>query len=161
MLKIWDLFTEASGLKADGRNKNAQEIWKILVDQQYGIGTVGQSPAGLGVRLVSQQAGQHRRPGLQRPALPHARQFAPGDLVLQERDAAMLAYLLRRLGLAAITICGDHVGDLHHPAFAAGRFRRLPTPRRRPPSGSSISAAEADAHAPRLRAEPAVLGAIL
>ena len=39
--------------KADGRNKNAQEIWKILVDQQYGIGTVGQSPARLGVRLVS------------------------------------------------------------------------------------------------------------
>jgi len=56
-LKIWDLFTEAASLKADGRNKNAQEIWKILVDQQYGIGTVGQSPAGLGVRLVSNKLG--------------------------------------------------------------------------------------------------------
>jgi peptide/nickel transport system substrate-binding protein len=57
ILKIMDLYTEASGLKADGRNKNAQEIWKILVDQQYGIGTVGQSPAGLGVRLVSNKLG--------------------------------------------------------------------------------------------------------
>ena len=56
-LKIWELFTEAASLKADGRNKNAQEIWKILVDQQYGIGTVGQSPAGLGVRLVSNRLG--------------------------------------------------------------------------------------------------------
>ncbi len=52
ILKIFDLYREAAGLKAEGRNHNAQEIWKILVDQQYGIGTVGQSPAGLGVRLV-------------------------------------------------------------------------------------------------------------
>jgi peptide/nickel transport system substrate-binding protein len=57
ILKIFDLYTEASSLKADGRNQNAQEIWKILVDQQYGIGTVGQSPAGLGVRLVSNKLG--------------------------------------------------------------------------------------------------------
>jgi len=57
ILKIWDLFSSAAGLKVDGRNKNAQEIWKINVDQQYGIGTVGQSPAGLGVRLVSNKLG--------------------------------------------------------------------------------------------------------
>ncbi len=57
ILRIWDLYTEAAGLKAEGRNKNAQEIWKILVDGQYGIGTVGQSPAGLGVRLVSNRLG--------------------------------------------------------------------------------------------------------
>ena len=35
ILKIFDLYTEAAGLKAEGRNRNAQEIWKILVDQQY------------------------------------------------------------------------------------------------------------------------------
>ncbi len=57
LLKIWDLYTEAAGLKTEGRNKNAQEIWKILADQQYGIGTVGQSPAGLGVRIVSNRLG--------------------------------------------------------------------------------------------------------
>jgi len=57
IVKMWELFGEAASLKAEGRNKNAQEIWKILVDQQYGIGTVGQSPAGLGVRLVSNKLG--------------------------------------------------------------------------------------------------------
>jgi peptide/nickel transport system substrate-binding protein len=57
IIKIFELYSEAAGLKADGRNKNAQEIWKILVDQPYGIGTVGQSPAGLGVRLVSNRLG--------------------------------------------------------------------------------------------------------
>jgi len=57
ILKIWELFSEASSLKADGRNKNAQDIWKIVVEQQYSIGTVGQSPAGLGVRLVSNRLG--------------------------------------------------------------------------------------------------------
>ena len=84
ILKMWDLFSEAASLKADGRNKNAQEIWKILADQQIGIGTVGQSPAGLGVRLVSNRLGQHRVPRLQRAALPHAGQLASGDLVLQD-----------------------------------------------------------------------------
>ena len=71
LLRIWELYRAAASLKADGRNKNAQEIWKILVDQQYGIGTVGQSPAGLGVRVVSNKLGniagrvcnpQHCRP---------------------------------------------------------------------------------------------------
>jgi peptide/nickel transport system substrate-binding protein len=57
ILRIWELFSEAASLKSDGRNKNAQEIWKIVVDQQYGIATVGQSPAGLGVRLVSNKLG--------------------------------------------------------------------------------------------------------
>jgi peptide/nickel transport system substrate-binding protein len=57
ILKIFELYTEAAGLQAEGRNRNAQDIWKILVDQQYGIGTVGQSPAGLGVRLVSNRLG--------------------------------------------------------------------------------------------------------
>jgi len=57
ILRIWELFSEAASLKADGRNRNAQNIWKIVVDQQYGIATVGQSPAGLGVRLVSNKLG--------------------------------------------------------------------------------------------------------
>ena len=43
--------------RTDERIKTAQEIWKILVDQQYGIGTVGQSPALMGVRLVSNNLG--------------------------------------------------------------------------------------------------------
>jgi peptide/nickel transport system substrate-binding protein len=57
ILRIYDLFTEATGLPEEGRIKNAQEIWKILVDQQYGIGTVGQSPAFMGVRIVTNDFG--------------------------------------------------------------------------------------------------------
>jgi peptide/nickel transport system substrate-binding protein len=56
-LKIFELFTEASGLKEKDRDRNAQEIWKIVADQVYGIGTVGQSPALMGVRLVSNKLG--------------------------------------------------------------------------------------------------------
>ena len=57
ILKIWELFSEAAGLKTEGRNRNAQEIWKILIENQIGIGTVGQSPGGMGVRLVSNRLG--------------------------------------------------------------------------------------------------------
>ena len=55
--KILELFRGAAAQKDDERNKTAQEIWKILVDQQYSIGTVGQSPALMGVRLVSRKLG--------------------------------------------------------------------------------------------------------
>src|ERR1700750_601168 len=79
--KIFDLYTEASGLRADGRNKNAQEIWKILVDQQYGIGTVGQSPGRARGATGIEPAGQHRRSCMQRAALPYAGKLASGDLV--------------------------------------------------------------------------------
>jgi peptide/nickel transport system substrate-binding protein len=75
--RIYELFRSASGQKDDERNKTAQEIWKILVDQQYSIGTVGQSPALMGVRLASRKLGnipsraciaQHcRTPGSSRP----------------------------------------------------------------------------------------------
>ncbi len=57
LLKIFDLFRGAAGQQAQERYKTAQEIWKILVDQQYGIGTVGQSAALMGVRLVSNKLG--------------------------------------------------------------------------------------------------------
>ena len=57
MLKALELFRAASGQEDAERNKTAQEIWKILIDQQYAIGTVGQSPALMGVRLVSERLG--------------------------------------------------------------------------------------------------------
>jgi peptide/nickel transport system substrate-binding protein len=47
----------APGKKAPERRKIAQEIWKILVDNQYSIGTVGLSPAVMGVRIVSRRMG--------------------------------------------------------------------------------------------------------
>jgi len=57
MLKILELFRGAAGQKEAERIATAQEIWKILIDQQYGIGTVGQSAALMGVRLVSNKLG--------------------------------------------------------------------------------------------------------
>ena len=172
ILKIFDLYTEAAGLKAEGRNKNAQEIWKILVDQQYGIGTVGQSPAGLGVRLVSNRLGniaarvcnaQHcRTPGNSHPetwtsrhafthhceersdeAIPIAMEITSLSTRLR-RVLDVLAYLARRLVLAAITTFAITVVTfiiLHLPpvdfvtAYAAQAAA----------SGTAISAAEADA----------------
>ncbi len=55
LLKALELFKSASGQQEDDRNKTAQEIWKILVDNQYGIGICGQSPAAQGVRIVSRK----------------------------------------------------------------------------------------------------------
>ena len=79
MIRAYELLRSAGSQKTEERNKIAQEIWKILVDQQYGIGTVGQSPAGLGVRVVSNKLGniagrvcnaQHcRTPGNSHPEL--------------------------------------------------------------------------------------------
>ncbi|HSB73685.1 MAG TPA: hypothetical protein VLT62_30530 [Candidatus Methylomirabilis sp.] len=55
--KAAGLFRSAAGKKPAKRIKIAQEIWKIMVDEQYGIGRVGQSPAATGVRVVSQRPG--------------------------------------------------------------------------------------------------------
>ena len=78
MLKALELFGSAGGLKEAERIKTAQEIWKILVEEQWSIGTVGISPAFLGVRLASNKLGniparqanaQHcRTPGSSHPS---------------------------------------------------------------------------------------------
>jgi peptide/nickel transport system substrate-binding protein len=77
MKRILELFRSAAGQQDEQRNQTAREIWKILVDQQYTIGTVGQSPAFMGTRLASRRLAniparaciaQHcRTPGTSRP----------------------------------------------------------------------------------------------
>ncbi len=57
ILKAFELFRSAAGQKEDERNKTTQEIWKLAIDQQWSIGIVGQSPAFMGVRLVSDRLG--------------------------------------------------------------------------------------------------------
>jgi len=57
MISALELFRSAAGKKTQERYKVAQEIWKILIDEQYSIGTVGQSPATMGVRIVSNKLG--------------------------------------------------------------------------------------------------------
>jgi peptide/nickel transport system substrate-binding protein len=78
LLKVLELYRSAAGKKPPERIKIAQEIWKIMVDEQFSIGTVGVSPANLGVRIVSRRMGniparqvnaQHARtPGTSHPA---------------------------------------------------------------------------------------------
>jgi peptide/nickel transport system substrate-binding protein len=78
LLKALELFRSANGKKQPERIKIAQEIFRIMVDGQYSIGTVGQSPATMGVRIVSKKMGnipsrqinaQHcRTPGTSQPA---------------------------------------------------------------------------------------------
>jgi peptide/nickel transport system substrate-binding protein len=75
LLKALELFRMASGQKQRERIRLAQEIFRIMIDGQYSIGTVGQSP---GVRIVSTKMGnipsrqcnaQHcRTPGTSQPA---------------------------------------------------------------------------------------------
>jgi len=55
LLEALEKLRAAAGMQEAERNKNAQEIWKIMVDQQFHIGTVGQSPALMGVRLASRR----------------------------------------------------------------------------------------------------------
>ncbi len=53
LLRAYDLLHAAAGQPQAERDRTAQEIWKIVVDQQWTIGTVGQSPAFSGVQVVS------------------------------------------------------------------------------------------------------------
>jgi peptide/nickel transport system substrate-binding protein len=78
LLRALELFRSAAGQEEAERDKTAQEIWRILVDQQYSIGICGQSPALMGVRVASRRLGnipgrtciaQHcRTPGSAHPA---------------------------------------------------------------------------------------------
>jgi peptide/nickel transport system substrate-binding protein len=78
LLKAMEIFRTANGKKEPERVKIAQEIFRIMVDGQYSIGTVGQAPATMGVRIVSKKLGnipsrqinaQHARtPGTSQPS---------------------------------------------------------------------------------------------
>lgn len=57
LLRAFDLFRASFGAKEEDRIRNGKEIWKILVEQTYSIGTVGQSPAFMGVRIVKNNMG--------------------------------------------------------------------------------------------------------
>jgi peptide/nickel transport system substrate-binding protein len=57
MLRAMDLFRAAYGQKEEDQIKSAKEIWKIVVEQQWSIGVVGQSPAFMGVRIVKNNMG--------------------------------------------------------------------------------------------------------
>ena len=53
MLRAFELIRSASAQRLAQRTETAKEIWKIAVEQQWGIGVVGLSPAFMGVRVVT------------------------------------------------------------------------------------------------------------
>ncbi|MDB5376817.1 MAG: Twin-arginine translocation pathway signal [Rubritepida sp.] len=55
LLRAFQLMRGATGQRQAERNETAKEVWKIAVDQQWGIGLVGLSPAFMGVRVVSER----------------------------------------------------------------------------------------------------------
>jgi peptide/nickel transport system substrate-binding protein len=57
MLRAFDLYRSASGKKEAERTQIAKEIWKILVEECWVIGTVGLSPAFMGVRIAKNTMG--------------------------------------------------------------------------------------------------------
>jgi peptide/nickel transport system substrate-binding protein len=57
MRQALDLFRAAAGQPAEERIATAQEIWKILCEEQWSIGTVGQSPAFMGLRIANNNLG--------------------------------------------------------------------------------------------------------
>jgi peptide/nickel transport system substrate-binding protein len=57
MLEAFKLYDQAGGQNKEESDKTAQEIWKILVDNVFSIGTVGVSPAVMGIRIVKNTMG--------------------------------------------------------------------------------------------------------
>ncbi len=57
MLKAFDLLRKAFGESGAAQVATAKEVWKIIVDECWSIGTVGQSPAWMGVRIVKNNMG--------------------------------------------------------------------------------------------------------
>jgi peptide/nickel transport system substrate-binding protein len=57
MLTAIELYTSAGGQNVEESNATAQEIWKLIVDNVFSIGTVGVSPAVMGIRIVKNNMG--------------------------------------------------------------------------------------------------------
>ena len=74
LLRAYDLFRAAFGMKEEDRIKAAKELWKIIVEQTWSIGTVGQSPAFMGVRIVKNNMGNvpERQVNAQHARTPHS-----------------------------------------------------------------------------------------
>jgi peptide/nickel transport system substrate-binding protein len=57
LLKVLEMFRSGAGQDTAERTQTAKEIWKILAEETWTIGTVGLSPATMGVRIVKNNIG--------------------------------------------------------------------------------------------------------
>ena len=55
LLKGFELLRGAASLPEEQRTEVAKELWRMLVDQVWSIGLVGQSPAYMGTRVVNER----------------------------------------------------------------------------------------------------------
>ncbi|MFN8524571.1 MAG: ABC transporter substrate-binding protein [Chloroflexota bacterium] len=77
MKEMMEIYKKAYGVSDEERVRMTKEIWKILAEELWTIGTVGQSPATTGVRIVKNNLGNvasrninsasHKSPGAARP----------------------------------------------------------------------------------------------
>ena len=84
LLRGMELFRAASSQPTEERIKTGKEIWKILAEECYGIGTVGLSPAVLGVRVVKNTMGNVPSREINANYCPDPERDPPLDAVLQE-----------------------------------------------------------------------------
>jgi peptide/nickel transport system substrate-binding protein len=59
MKRLIDLWKKAFGAPEEERIKLGKDIWRIAVEEQWAIGTVGLSPAAQGVRIVRNNMGNN------------------------------------------------------------------------------------------------------
>jgi peptide/nickel transport system substrate-binding protein len=57
LLRALELFRAGAGQPDAERIKTAQEVWKILAEEAFSVGTVGLSPAIMGLRIVKNNVG--------------------------------------------------------------------------------------------------------
>ena len=57
LARVYELYRKGISLPDKARAEAGKELWRIVLDQVYGIGTVGQTPAIQGVRVVSNNLG--------------------------------------------------------------------------------------------------------
>jgi peptide/nickel transport system substrate-binding protein len=74
MKQVMDLFRKGFGVPDAERIELGKEVWRITLDQAWGIGLVGQSPASLGVRVAKTDLGnvpsrQYNNPDTKTPGI--------------------------------------------------------------------------------------------
>ncbi len=57
MKEVFDMFRAAGSEPKEERDRIAQEIWKILCEEQWSIGVVGVAPGFMGTRVVKNNFG--------------------------------------------------------------------------------------------------------
>jgi peptide/nickel transport system substrate-binding protein len=76
--EVYTLFNRAFGVPEEERIQMGKQIWKIVTEEVFSIGTVGLSPAAMGIRVVNNRLGNvpdrqynspdGKTPGISRPA---------------------------------------------------------------------------------------------